>query len=62
MLESHLERLEKHRLLGSSIRYSDFGGLAWSLKFYISNKLQVMLILLVHGPHFEEQGTKSLLK
>ena len=39
----------------------DLVGLGWSLRFCISNKFQVMLRILVPGPHFELQGTQSPL-
>lgn len=51
--QNHPERLLKHRFLGPAPRGSDSVGLGNGLRFCISISFQVVLMLLVQGPHFD---------
>ena len=45
--------LFQHRLLGPTLRVSNSVSSRWGLRVLIANKHQVMLVPLVHKPHFE---------
>lgn len=49
---SNLSVHKNHLGIMSKYRFC-FSRLGWGLRFRISNKLQVLLMLLVCGPHFE---------
>lgn len=58
MLKSHLESLLKHRSLGPCLLHSDWVGLGWSVRMYVSNSHTAVLIpvLLAHRPYLQEHS------
>ena len=59
MHQHHLEGWLKHRLLDPTLRVSNSAGLGWAWESTLLKSSQVMLMLLVWGPHSENHCLKK---